>query len=446
MRRRQIAVFGVVALAIAAPAAAQAAKLVLSIEEAIERAAAHAPGIAEVRARRAVADANVSISRAATRPTVSVTSGLLRTNHVDEFGVPQPDGNFRVIFPDIPTNYRARGELAVPLYTSGRTAALVDVSEAERRAAAADVRAASADAVLQAATAYWGLVDARDRVAVRERALARADASVADVRARVDAGILPPNDLLSAQAQRARQSVQLIQARSAAASAEIRLALAIGAPVDQPIEAVSSVDRPAGDVDAIVSLPLGDLVARARDGRAERTVLAERRRALEHGADALSRALRPQVHAVAALEPARPNPRFVPRTNEWNTAWDLGVNLTWSLYDGGRSRSQRSATLAQASAMTHRLNDFDAALAVDVRERLLDLESTRAAVAAAAEGIEAATEARRVVGERFAVGVATSTEVLDAEVALLEAELERTTLLASLRLSEARLLRAVGAR
>jgi outer membrane protein TolC len=40
--------------------------------------------------------------------------------------------------------------------------------------------------------------------------------------------------------------------------------------------------------------------------------------------------------------------------------------------------------------------------------------------------------------------VATSTEVLDAQVALLEASLERTRLQASLRVSEARLRRAVG--
>jgi len=42
-------------------------------------------------------------------------------------------------------------------------------------------------------------------------------------------------------------------------------------------------------------------------------------------------------------------------------------------------------------------------------------------------------------------GVATSTDVLDADLAWLEAELERTHLAAALRLDEAALLRAVGA-
>jgi outer membrane protein TolC len=59
--------------------------------------------------------------------------------------------------------------------------------------------------------------------------------------------------------------------------------------------------------------------------------------------------------------------------------------------------------------------------------------------------VAAATEARRVVGERFAAGVATSTEMLDSDVALLEAELEQSRLQAALRIGEARLLRTVGA-
>ncbi len=49
-----------------------------------------------------------------------------------------------------------------------------------------------------------------------------------------------------------------------------------------------------------------------------------------------------------------------------------------------------------------------------------------------------------MVGERFTAGVATNTDVLDAQTALLQAELDRTRALASARLAEARLARAVG--
>jgi len=49
-----------------------------------------------------------------------------------------------------------------------------------------------------------------------------------------------------------------------------------------------------------------------------------------------------------------------------------------------------------------------------------------------------------VLAERFTAGVASNTEVLDAQTAVLQAELDRTRALAGARLAEARLARALG--
>jgi outer membrane protein TolC len=435
-------------LAMSAPAGARQQSsppqpLSLTIEEAIERAIAQAPSIAEAAAREHAAAATAEARRAAGRPSAAVSSGFLRTNHVDEFGVPQSDGSLRILFPDIPSNYRVRGEMTVPLYTGGRVDALVDAAEAERAGASADGRAATADIRLEVTRAYWTLVTARETTVVLERGLGRTDAWVVDVKSRVDAGLLPPNDVLSAQAQRARQSVRLIQARNQASAAAMDLARLIGVDPTQPLVLTSAVDAPDGR-GTLASEEAAALITRALAGRPEREALVARRTSLALTADAARAATRPQVGALAAVEPARPNPRFVPRTDEWRTSWDLGVDVRWSVFDGGRARAESAAVLAQADAIDQRLRDFDARVAVDIRQRLLEIESTRAAQDAAAEAIAAATEAHRVVMERFRAGVATSTDVLDAEVALLEAELERTRLAASLRLSEAGLRRAVG--
>jgi outer membrane protein TolC len=49
-----------------------------------------------------------------------------------------------------------------------------------------------------------------------------------------------------------------------------------------------------------------------------------------------------------------------------------------------------------------------------------------------------------VVGERYRAGVIAQSEVLDAELALVQGELDRTRALANVRLAEARLDRALG--
>ncbi len=441
MRIVRILAVALAAIAGTTSAAWAQAPLSLTFDEAIERALAEAPRVAEARSREAAAQSIVGARSAAGRPTVSAVSSYLRTNHVEEFGVPQANGTLRVIFPDIPDNYRARGEMLVPIFTGGRVDAAVAGARADASAADANRRGVEADVRLDAARAYWTLAANRAAVAVLEQSLQRADASLGDVRARLQAGFLGPNELLSAQAQRARQNVQLIQARSAVAIAELDLARLIGAPAGQPILPSTPVEQPQSDVAA---QPADALLARARAGRPERASLLSQQTSFRAAADLAAASARPQIAGLAAFEPARPNSRFVPRSDAWKTSWDLGVNVSWPLWDGGRARAERAAAVAQAEAIGHRLDEFDAQVAFDIRQRLLDLDANRAALQASAEYVAAAAEATRVAGERFTAGVATSTDVLDAQVAQLQAELERTQIAAALRLGEARLLRAVG--
>ena len=416
----------------------------LTLEEAMSRGVAASPRAADARAREAAAEAAVAGRLALGRPTLAAISSVLRTNHVEEFGVPQPDGRLRIIFPDIPSNYRARAELSMPLFTAGRVGALVESARGERQAAAAETRAVMADLTLQIASAYWTLVMARERRIVLERALERADAVVSDVRARVETGLVPPNELQTAQAQRARQRVQLIRAGSDALVAEAELGRLVGITPGDPITPTSSVDSPAAGAVELSALTASALAERARNARPERSALADREAALRQVALAARAMTRPQVAALAAVEPARPNPRFVPRADTWNTSWDLAVNVTWSIWDGGRSRADISAAAAQADAVRARVAEFDAGVAVEVQQRLADLAAGRAALEASAEAVEATREAARVLQERFAAGVATSSELLDANLSLLEAQLERTGLAAAQRLSEARLVRTAG--
>lgn len=425
-------------------AAAQTPSTLLSLDDAVARARAVAPRIAEAAARVESAGATIDSQAAQRRPTVSAGAAYQRTNHVDEYGIPQPNGTVKVLFPDIPNNLRARADAALPLYTGGRIDALVAAATRDRTAAEADARTADADVTLDVTRAYWTFVTARESVRVVEQALARTDAAVADVKARVDTGFLPPNDLLSAQAQRARQAVALIQARNAALAAQADLCRLVGLDLDATIDPTTPLAAPVSSAASLTAVPIGVLTEQARAARSERTALTERAASVRAQGDAAASVTRPQVGLAAGLEESRPNARIVPRVEAWRHSWEAGISVTWQLFDGGRSKAERAAAAAQATAFERRRDEFDALLSLELRQRRLDVESGRAALGASDDAIRAAAEARRVVEERFRAGVATSTDVLDAQVALLDAELERTRLAAGLRLAEARLARAAG--
>jgi len=424
-------------LLMSAPAMAQ--PVPLTLEQAIAEGLANSRRLAEIEARAEGADYAVAGRRAADRPLVAAQGGYTRTNHVDAFSITFPARPPQVVYPDIPDNFRARLDLQWPIYTGGRADALERAARAERGAIGKDLDAARADLRLEITRAYWAAITAADAESVLQRSLAAVDAHVSDVRARLASGLIPPNDVSSAEAQAAHQRLLAVEAANQRSVAEADLARLTGRDTATAAAPAAEASAPGG-----AQTPVAELVTLAIASRAERQALQERRSAADARAAAVAAGARPQVALGGGYDYARPNPRIFPRSGDWKSSWDASVNVTWTLWDGGRRAAEHGEARAAATALTARVDDFDRQVTFDVRARALDVASAREGVTAAAEGIRAAADAERAVGERYRAGVATSTEVLDAQVARLQAELDRARATAALRLAEARLERAVG--
>jgi outer membrane protein TolC len=411
----------------------------LTLDEAIARGLEHSHRLAELQARQQGADAAEAAQAAARLPSVALQGGYTRTNHVDEFGIVQPGQPPRIIYPDIPDNYRARIDLNWPLYSGGRTDALERAAAAEGHAAEADVAAARADLRLEIARAFWALISATETAQVLERSLENAAAHVADLRSRFEQGLLPPNEVLSAEAQASRQRVLSIESHNMRAIAEADLRRLLGLDGAERVEPVSTLDEPAAPPATVEGL-----LAEARKARPELRATSDRTAASRAREAAVAATARPQIGVNGGYDYARPNARIFPRQGSWQDSWDVSVNASWLLWDGGRRRAEIAGVAAASRALEARAADLDRQIAFEVRQRWLELESSRAAIGAAADGVRSATEARRVVMERFRAGVITSSDVLDADLAVLQAELDLTRSRAQAHLAQARLDRAVG--
>lgn len=442
VRRLILLVFAVPALD--APSAwAQESRIRLTPADAVARAFEASHRLAEARARRTGAEATVRLRQTAERPTASASAGYSRTNHVDEFGVPQPNGGFRTLYPDIPDNVVTRLAFQWPIYTSGRADALERAATAEVSAIGSDLDAARADLRLETVRAYWAVATAAEAVRVLQQSVARAEAQVNDARQRLEVGLVPPNEVRSFEAQRSNEQLQLIEARNLYESSLIDLRRLIGADPEAPIELADDLATPGTFTPVSPGMSTA-LVDEALKQRPERQALTFRISGAEARERAAAAGRRPTLGFTGGLDYANPNARIFPRAGDWRTSWDLSVNVSWPILDGGRTKAEVAEAQAAVAAARERLLDLDTMVATDVRQRTLDLRSSEAAVSAAEDGVSAAAEARRVVGERFAVGAAAPTDVLIAEEALLDAQLARARALANVRLAEARLVRSLG--
>lgn len=418
----------------------QPAAVRLTLADAIERALATSHRVGEFASREEAARAALAARGAGDLPVFSALAGYTRTNHVEEFGIPTAPGvPPKIIYPDVPDNWRARLDVMWPVYTSGRVSGLEDAAEADLGAAGRDVSTAKADTRLDVTRAFWSLATATEAVRVVEEALKVVDAHLRDVRTMRDVGLLAPNDVLSVEAQQSRERVLLIEAQNARDVAEADLRRATGLATHVAIEIVANLAEPTPPPD-----PLERLLVEAHAGRPERQALELRVSAFDGRQRAVSAGLKPTVAVGAGFDYARPNPRIFPRAGEWDDSWDVSVNVVWPFWDGGRVKAEVREVSANQQALRERLADFDRTLEFDVQQRRLDLEAARASIGAATDAVTSAAEARRVVTERFKAGLVTNTEVMDAQVALLEAELGRTRALAAARLAFARLERATG--
>ena len=419
-------------------ALAQTAPVRLTLDDAVARGIKANPRLEELLARLDAARAIEGQREAAQHPQLAAIASYTRTNHIDEFSVPSASGGLRVVYADVPNQVRSRIDLQWPIYTAGRLPALTRAAGAEVEAAGQDRQAAQADLKLEITRAFLAVLTAQSSVDVVRQALERTGAHLADVRNQLGVGLVPPSDVLTIEAQHARQRMLSIEAENILETTTAEFKRLVGIDQATPIELAGDVRRPG------LALQDPASVAFARDNRAERKSLLFRITASEERVAAASAGSLPVVTALGGYDMARPNPRIFPIQAKWKPSWDIGVYLRWSFVDGGRVRAETAEAAANRRALEARLRDFDSLIEVEIRQRTTDLESARASIEAAEAGVRAATEARRVIAERFSAGVATNTDVLTAQSALLQSELDLTRARANAELASARLERALG--
>jgi len=93
----------------------------------------------------------------------------------------------------------------------------------------------------------------------------------------------------------------------------------------------------------------------------------------------------------------------------------LAVGVEWNAFDSGRIRNQAEAISKRAESVLHMRKDVESQIALEVRQKWLDLQTARERVQVAHQATAQADENLRVARDRYEQQVGTNTEVLDAE-------------------------------
>jgi outer membrane protein TolC len=432
-----------VAVLLLVPLALGAQRKPLSLEEAVAAGLERSPGL---RASQAEVESRAAESRALAAgrlPALRLGGGYTRLSEVPDFQVtlpvsPEPITVSQSYF----NNFNLKLGVQQPVFTGlrleagGRSARLLEA------AAGQDLEQDRAELVFAVKNAYWGLARAREFEKVVEENVRQVAEHLKDVRAFFDQGLVTKNDVLRAELELSNAEILRIDARDAAELALTALDSLIGLPLATDVELTTTAASQASRIpaDSPGPSPVDGALSRRPDLKAADL----RIKASEWGIKAARSGYYPQVFLTGNYYYLRPNPRYLPSLDKFKGTWDLGVSVSFDLWDWGQTRSraeQARARLAQAESARKLLEDH---VTLEVTQCRLALSRAKEKARVAGQAVGLAEENFRVSRERFRQGVALSADVLDAEVALLRTRLNKTQADIDLVLAQARLEKALG--
>lgn len=411
------------------PAAPPVAGRVLSLQEAIQIALETQPQIQARLADYLAAQQRVNQALSPLLPQLTGSWTATRSQDVT-VTVPLGVGSERTVFL-WDTRNNSRLSLSQLLFDFGKTLAATDAAKAGAAASREDVEIQRDLIVLAVKEAYFNLLFARRLVTVNQEAVARAELNLRSAKGFYEVGTRPKFDVTRAEVDLANAQVTLIQAQNAVRLSRVALNTAMGISVSTPTE--------VQDILRYEAFPVAQpqLLPEALGNRPEYRQIKVRVEAAEATVRQTFRDFFPNVNGTAFVGTTRA---------DMNEVWELGVSLTWPIFDGGNRMARYREAKASLEGARARVRAVELAIAQEVEQAYLTLVESEERIQAARKAVESARENFRLAQGRFDAGVGTIIELTDAQLSLTQAQSTEAQALTDYRIAISRLERALGRR
>jgi outer membrane protein TolC len=431
-----------IALMLAHPVLAQS-NLSLTVEKAIQLALENSKSLHASLMRVNYADAKSSEVNASRLPALKFTGAYTRLSDVPAFAFTLPQqlgGNTFTLAPTIHNNYTMRASLEQPIFTGFKLDAAANAAEFGARASEQDHARTKSELIYNVRVAYWSLFKAMEFKKVVDENVEQVKAHLKDVQNLMDQGMATTNDLLKVQVQLSDAKLRQIEMNNNVQLATIGLNNVMGIPLQANIAIESDIRS-----DAVKQY--NDLTALATEAMGKRPELKAmdfRVKAAEAGVTAAKANWFPQVYLAANYNYNRPNQRIQPVQDNFKDTWDVTLGVQLDIWNWGKTLHQTDQAAAQLEEAKDGLGQMKDAVTLEITQNFLLLNQAKERISVAAQGAKQAEENYRVTNTRFKEGLAQTSDLLDAEVALLQAKTNYTQALVDFELAEARLEKAIG--
>ena len=421
--RKQLAAFVAASLLTLSAGTVWADPVNLSLEESIALALKNNPSIKVAEAEAEAAAWKITQAKSGKLPTISF-------NHTSGRG---SYDNPLTGTSGIANNYGNNVTLTLPLYTGDKVESAVKQAKLGHEVANLGLAKTKQQLKLDVTTAYYNLLHTRNLVVVAQEAVNNLTEHLKNVQAHYEVGTVAKSDLLRSEVELANARQNLIKAQNVASLAEASLNNLIGLPLDSELVLAEELQYQK------VEITLEECISYALANRPEAAQAKLAIAIAEEGRDIAKSGYLPTIGLSAR--------------NEWsddkfpgfeNDNWQVGASLSLNIFDSGLTRSQvKQADAAIAKAQQQAQQIFDG-IQLEVREAYLSMIEAEKRIDTTQVAVAKAEEDLKIAQVRYAAGVGTNIDVLDAQVALTQARTNFIQALYDFNTSKAKLEKAMG--
>ena len=455
---RRILAVALLLMPLTAGSAQRADTVRLSIADALTRVLRESDEMRIGQAQLSVTDAQVTQARAAGLPALNLRGGYTQQTKNARATIVST-GIFGQSY-----TYTTTLALTQPVFQGGRIFAGMRAANEAREASRQNLAETRARLTLNTHQAYLGAILARNLVTIQEQNAALADDRLAQVTQLEKAGRASRYDLLKARVDRANLEPALLDARNNQQLALIELKQLINLRDPASVLVLTQeLDTAAlrTSVSSIVAAVDRGAVTRASVRAAEATVDVRREGVRVARADfmpTISLFLNNGYTALPSSSgfPTRwgntsasncpvgsPDTR-VCQNNGWYPDQTFGVQMTWAIFDGLRTKGSVDLASAQERVARANLDLTREQALVEMAQAKAEFTRAEAVYNALQQNAAEADESYKIAALRFERGLGTQLEVKDAQFALLNARVNAARATTDYYLAAAELARSHG--
>ncbi len=341
-----------------------------------------------------------------------------------------------------PNNFSVGFSLYQPLYAAGKVGAALKIANYGKKYTQATIDAARHNIMTEADRAYLDAVAARQSESVYREAEDLADSNLAVVKKLYDQGQASEYDLLRAQVQAANARPNRIASENNTRLAldYLRNVLAIAPETEITLDTViKQVDVPELGLDSLVTEALQN---RPELQQSEQMVnIRDKMVSIAYAGYKPSLGINSQVQWYSYTDEFN---QISLSEKSWFRSWNVSLNLTWPIFTGFETKGQiRQAKVDyQQSKLSE--SQLNRQVRLEVRDALGKVREAKERVDALGETVDQAQRGLEIARVRFENGVGIQLELLDAQVALTMARVNRIAALHDLAAAVSNLRKAVG--